>query len=71
MASKIGASEVPNSHPVQATPVMRGLVPELQKFWFAGGHENMNAPAGFQEVENCGCHILSSYAVSNCLAVCG
>lgn len=58
------SSLVPN----QANPVNRHFIFDMPKFWIAGG--DPNAPQEFNETENCGCHILSSYAVAGCLAAC-
>lgn len=61
-----------NAHfsPVQTAPVMRGLISDTNAFWFAGGYENANSPAGFQEAANCDCHGLTDYAMPNDFAAC-
>jgi hypothetical protein len=60
-----------NLFPLQAVPVIRGSVFDTSnRFWFAGGAGNATLPPAFTEVTDCGCHIMSDYAMPSCLAVC-
>lgn len=54
--------------PIQVIPIDRFAVLAPRTFLFAGGDEN--APARFEGVRNCGCHIFSDSAVARCLALC-
>lgn len=54
--------------PAQSNPVNRHAISDMPKHWIAGG--DPNAAQEFREPEDCGCHILSGYAVAACLAAC-
>jgi len=61
----VNNSQLPN----QASPISRYLISDMPTFWFAGG--DPNASQAFRKVENCGCHLLSSYALFSCVNACG
>lgn len=58
------------SMPIQAQPVERNMLSEKPIYpkFFAGGY--LNFIQAFQEVEHCGCHLLSRISRGNCIASC-